>query len=147
VVLDLAFGWLSRRDTDANVKSTTLRLPAIGDQRKRLYEMPNVSLAREPGLEVTPIQPEWSIHAMLGAPCRAGAAHIMQFWPVNGESGGKESTPECPEFRKALGVSVATGLSRRGDGIGTDRRQDAASLFCPGSAAGIAFLKAELAMA
>src|SRR4051812_24069896 len=64
---------------------------------------------------------------VLGAPGRAGAAHIVQFRPVGVERPGHELAPEGAEFRQRLGRPVA--VRRGGEGCRTDRSHDASPWF------------------
>ena len=58
---------------------------------------------------------------VLGAPCGAGAAHIVQFRTVGVECPGEEGAPEGLEFGNDLRGAVCRG----GKGYGFDHSHDA----------------------
>src|SRR5437899_7670383 len=67
---------------------------------------------------------------VLGAPGRAGAAHVMQFRTVGVERLVEECAPEGAEFGKRL---FGTGMAGGGSGMGgrDDCGHDARPLFSP----------------
>ena len=51
---------------------------------------------------------------VLGAPCRAGAAHIMLFGPVGMERGDDELTPELADFADQSMLAIMVVRNGRG---------------------------------
>ena len=91
-------------------------------QAVRVFKNP----AGDKGSEVAGLEPERRIHAVLGAPGRAGTAHVVQFGPVGVESGGEEALPEALDLRGEHGGTA--GFRRNGKGMGLDHGHDAVSL-------------------
>ncbi len=61
------------------------------------------------------LQPERGVMAVLGAPGGAGAAHIVQFWPVRVEGARDEFAPEAADVVRDPG-SVFAVCRRSGQG-------------------------------
>src|ERR1700694_2255922 len=65
---------------------------------------------------------------LLGAPGGAGAAHVMQFWPVGIEGPGEELAPEGPDLRERIGMPIVAAR-RGGKGLRGDDGHDAPAVF------------------
>src|SRR6516225_4870826 len=79
-------------------------------------------------LDIAGLQPKQCPIAVLGAPSRAGAAHVMQFRPVGVEGGGQDATPIGLEAGGRAGQPGALDRRRRRKGR-NDRGHDADSLL------------------